>query len=103
MNNFHIKKENNSMRVSNDRKMKVSEISEKTRALNIFMNCLNTAFILLGIGFVLMKLNLDKMADAYSIALFVIAGLLVLISFGVLVMIKMRVEKAVGDDENDLL
>ena len=60
-------------------------------AMSIMISCIRTAMVLVGIGFLVMKLA--GKTDAFSIVLYVLAGLAVIIGFAEYSMIRGSLEE----------
>lgn len=87
------------MKTPSEKRTELSAKKADMAATNILMNCINTALILLGIGFLLMKLTGRNEVDAYSITMFVLAAVIALVGLCAMAMFKSSVTKAV--DESD--
>ncbi len=68
-------------------------------AMGILFGCINTALILVGIAFALIKFTGNGRVDAYSIVLFSLAGVIALVGFAAMVMYRNSVRTAI--DETD--
>ena len=87
------------MKTPSEKRTELSAKKADMAATNILMNCINTALILLGIGFLLMKLTGNDRVDAYSITMFVLAAVIALVGLCAMAMFRSSVTKAI--DESD--
>ncbi len=88
------------MKTPLQRKTELSVTKAKMSAMGIFLSCLRTAFVLLGIAFVLIKLNGDERMGGYAITMVVLASVLVAIGICASLMFKRGICKVDDSDDN---
>lgn len=90
---------NTNMKTPLERKTELSVMKANMSAMGMFLSCLRTAFVLLGIAFVLIKLNADGKMGGYSITMIVLASVIAIVGLCNAIMFKRGICKVDDDSE----